>query len=153
MAAESNTRSMVLLALALAAAAASGACSSGSCARPVDPRVDLLASSPGVRSRALAVEARNGGRLSRRERVAGWIERLEDTDATVRMQAIAALRSTTGLASDYRPFAAPAVRATHVEAWWAWWRREIARPDPALLVEEAPAASEPSAVAGDEQAR
>jgi hypothetical protein len=112
-----------------------GACQTGATPRPADPARDIVDPDPALRSRTLALAAGRGSR----ERLAEWIECLDDPDATVRLQAVASLKEATGEASAYRPFDSVEVRRTHLEAWRAWWRREIAHPDPALLAPDAPA--------------
>lgn len=128
MAPSSSPPTHVLLGAVLAAAAALAAgCSSGSCPRPLDPARDVSHLSPGVRSRALALDTSSPAG-ARGERIAAWIERLDDEDLTVRMQAYARLRSATGHDTGYRPFLESAARARHVDAWWAWWRGETTQP-------------------------
>ena len=122
-------------------------CSSGSCPRPVDPARDVYALSPGVRSRALALDAALPPSTAspvgaRGERIAAWIERLDDEDLTVRMQAYARLREATGHDTGYRPFLERGERARHVDAWWAWWRGETTQP---IVAGEVAAPPEPTA--------
>ncbi|MGE0192913.1 MAG: hypothetical protein AB7T63_12830 [Planctomycetota bacterium] len=115
-------------AAAAAAMALVAACSSGSCPQPIVPARDVSHLSPAVRSRALALDTR-APVGARGEAIAAWIERLDDEDLTVRMQAYARLRVATGHDTGYRPFLEGVERRRHVDAWWAWWRGETSRPE------------------------
>lgn len=116
-------------AVALGIALGAAGCQTGGRPRPHDPLRDLADPDPGLRSRTIARTPVRGDRAL----VAECIERLDDLDPTVRLQASAALKEATGQASSYRPFDPPAARRPYLLAWRAWWRGEIPRPDPALL--------------------
>lgn len=98
--------------------------------RPIEPLRDVHAPNPTRRSKAVSALSRSTGK---REAVRTLIETLRDEDPSIRLQAIAELETETGEDSAYRPFDSQTLRRRHVEAWLAWWRREIKHPDPLLL--------------------
>jgi HEAT repeat protein len=118
--------SVVRLAVVLLGVAAG--CGAEPSPRPVRPEFDLHHPSGTIRLHAIAQVA------ARREtsQVPALIERLDDEDPAVRLQAAAALREITGHDTGYEAYFSPAERQRHVGLWRAWWAaRSRAAPVPA----------------------
>ena len=92
------------------------ACASTDAPRPVQPEFDLH--HPDALRRTLAIHdvAAHGDRRW----LPDLVELLDDTDATVRLQAGAALKEMTGHDVGYQAFAGPEERRVAMAAWRAW---------------------------------
>lgn len=120
-------RRLPLFVCVLLASACSPGCASDDGPRPIEPAVDLHSPSGTRRAQAVQLVAAEGAR----DHVPTLIELLDDRDATVRMQAHAALQEMTGHDTGYRPFEGRTARAAHVARWQAWWRDQQAQVAPA----------------------
>jgi len=92
------------------------ACASTDTPRPVQPEFDLH--HPDALRRTLAVQD-VAARADRRW-LPDLVELLDDDDATVRLQAGAALREMTGHDVGYQAFAGSEARHEAMAAWRAW---------------------------------
>jgi len=77
---------------------------------------------PGVRAGAIVEAAQTKDRKA----IAYLIDRLTDSDASVRLYAIMSLEKLTGETLGYRHYDAPEERAKAVERWRAWLKDQTA---------------------------
>ncbi len=110
---EGGARAVLALLLVAGLLAACGETSR----RVIRPSEDLVHPYGGVKMRAVG-EVR---RTRDMEQVPALIELLDDDDPGVRLAAGSALVDLTGHDTGYEPWADPAERRIHVEAWRAWW--------------------------------